>query len=89
MRNTIRMIPMRGFTAAIERGAGLASANGAAAIAVGAEGEGEDIRVVLSMRHADGTTLSTHLSAASLDRLANLVADVVGIVPASEMGTVQ
>lgn len=90
MDNTIRMVPMRGFTAAIAQERAAPHAGQVGAIAVGFEGVGDDAIVSLSLRHGDGTMLVASLSMAGLDRLLGMVADMMTSGDASAVrGTVQ
>ncbi|WP_454280228.1 hypothetical protein [Sphingomonas sp. Marseille-Q8236] len=90
MDNTIRMVPMRGFTAAIAQDRVAAHAGQVGGIAVGFDGVGDDAIVSLSLRHSDGTMLVASLSMAGLDRLLGMVADMMTSGDASAVrGTVQ
>lgn len=73
MRDAHPIVPMRGFAAAIERRAADPRLVGTAAIAVGVDEEGGRHDLVLSLRHADGTTLVATLSDEGAGRLADLI----------------
>lgn len=90
MDKAIRMVPMRGFTAAIAQERAAPHAGQVGAIAVGFDGIGDDAIVSLSLRHGDGTMLVASLSIAGLDRLLGMVADAMaGRGDAAIRGTVQ
>ncbi|WP_343526925.1 hypothetical protein [Sphingomonas sp.] len=90
MDDTIRMVPMRGFTAAIAQDRAAPQAGQVGGIAVGFDGVGDDAIVSLSLRHSDGTMLVASLSMAGLDRLLGLVADVMTATePLAVRGTLQ
>lgn len=90
MDNAIRMVPMRGFTAAIAQERAAPHVGQVGAIAVGFDGVGGDAIVSLSLRHGDGTMLVAALSIAGLDRLLGMVADAMaGRGETAVRGTVQ
>lgn len=90
MDNTYRMVPMRGFTAAVAQDRAAPGAAQVGGIAVGFDGTGDDAIVSLSLRHSDGTMLVASLSLAGLDRLAGLMADLMtGAAAAGVRGTLQ
>ena len=67
---------MRGFSAAVARTAG-STEPGPACVAVGLDGEADDRRVAIAVRHADGTILTLYLTDAGVDRLARMIAECV------------
>lgn len=77
MDSPLRMVAMRGFTAAIAQERAAPHAGQVGAIAVGYDGAGDDAIVSLSLRHSDGTMLVASLSVAGLDRLLGMVADAM------------
>lgn len=72
---TVRSIPSRGFTCAVEHVQQVDDGLVIGGIAFGVihEADGEQ-RYFISLRHADGTMLTGTLSEGSLDRLARMMA---------------
>ncbi|MDQ1229297.1 hypothetical protein [Sphingomonas sp. SORGH_AS_0879] len=90
MDRTIRMVPMRGFTAAIAQDRAAPQAGQVGGIAVGFDGVGDEAIVSLSLRHSDGTMLVASLSVAGVNRLLGLVADAMSAPdPRAVRGTLQ
>ncbi|MEE8611615.1 hypothetical protein [Sphingomonas aquatilis] len=78
MTDIIRLTPMHGFTASIAHVLRDPVPNQAAGIAIGLDGEGDDRRLALTLRHADGTALVCYLSDAGMGRLGDLIVRVYG-----------
>lgn len=83
MRNTDRIVPMSGFVAAVERSD--AKSAGSGAVAVGFDEAGAQSAFALTLRHADGTTLTAWLSPEGMGRLADLTQDLIGPFPAATL----
>lgn len=77
MRNTIRLTPMLGFTCAVGRDDKLNEKTRGAGIALGLDDSGDERKLIIAARHADGTTLTVSLGEFLTDRFLGLIADVM------------
>lgn len=89
MNNLSALPRMRGFNTAISRAD---ARTGVGAIALGVDDDGDRLTVMISLTHADGTSLTAALSDEQLGRLADILAEqhgIVGLVAATSRATVQ
>jgi len=70
-------LDLSGFTCAVAQIADDTPHHQAAGIAIGVDGDADDVRIVIALRHADGTTLTASLSDRMLDRLADRLVDLL------------
>ena len=69
---------MRGFPVAVSHAAPTGLREQVGRFAIGLDGEGEDRRLILLVRHADGTGLTLSLSDLAMGRFGDLIADTYG-----------
>lgn len=77
MTDSIRSTPSRGFTCAVSRADTSGQVPAIGGVAIGFDGDGDDRRIAISCRHADGTMLVAYLSDALVDRFAHILAAAV------------
>lgn len=77
-----RSTALRGFTCAVAHVD--PSVRQSAGLATGLDDDGADIRVALSLRHADGTMMVAYLTEDGVQRLADRLARLVAAAPMTD-----
>lgn len=89
MPDTLRMTPMRGFTASVSR-AQVGDAMTHSAVSFGIDRTPGEEAIAIALRHADGTILTTFLDRFQFARMGAILDDFVqGVGEGSSSGIVQ